>query len=200
MFMWITDQPLASHCLQDSAVQLAKQFLPLDEVVACIAVLICHRTSVSDGGAHGNAFAASYMTQQEAHTSFPAGKTPRHKKFDPKPLEAAFSTVFSNFNKCRPAQLMCSYPRGSKLGRRGSRDKFGDSRTNRAPDIQAAHFVMDDERQSRAKVNTYCRTPLDVFLKIQLLAAAYLLPTFWCLPFYPCAWFVLQTVYDNGNF
>ena len=34
--------------------------------------------------------------------------------------------------------------------------------TIRSGDIRAAHFVMDDERRRRTKVNTYGRTPFDV--------------------------------------
>ena len=83
-------------------------------------------------------------------------------KVDPKPPEAAFWTIFLNFHKCLPAQLMSSYLRGSKLGRHGCHVKLGDSSTNHSRDIRAAQFVMDDER----RYSTLC-------LKIQLVIAAY---------------------------
>ena len=58
------------------------------------------------------------------------------------------------------------------MDRHGCRVIFGDSRTNRSRNIQAAHFVMDDERGT--KVNAYSSTPFDVLPENRV---AYLLPT-----------------------
>ena len=104
-----------------------------------------------------------------------AGKMPRHYNSTQSRRRRHFGPFFSNLHKCRPVKLISLYPRSSKLDRHGCSIKFGDSMTNRSPDIRVAHFVMEDERR-RHTVNTYGRTPFDI-LPESTAASSTLLPT-----------------------